>query len=86
MSQDHQVVPSLLDTTDCVLMSDSVDCRKPETYQEESLSCAEAPEWRLASKQQGDALFQRHVTRVVLDRSSRKFTRLIDFFPLPKGL
>ena len=41
------VVPSLLDTTNYVLLSDSVDYREPKTYQE-SLSCAEAPKWRRA--------------------------------------
>ena len=34
------VIPSLLDTIDCILMSDSVDYGEPETHQE-SLFCAE---------------------------------------------
>ena len=58
---DMSVEPSLLDTTDCVLMSDSVDYWEPETYQE-SLLCAEPPEWRRAKR---DALFERQVMRVV---------------------
>ena len=61
---DMSVVPQLLDTTDYVLMSDSVDYREPETYQE-SLQCAEAPEWRRARKRECDALFERQVMRVV---------------------
>ena len=63
---DKSVVPSLLDTTACVLMSDSVDySREPETYQE-SLLCAEAPEWRRARKRKRDTqLPERQMMRVV---------------------
>ena len=49
----------LLDTTNYVLMSDSVDYRGLEVDQE-SLLCAEAPEWG-----QSDALFERQSMRVV---------------------
>ena len=58
------VVPSLLDTTDCVLMSNSVDYREPETYQK-SLLYAETPEWRCARKREHDAVIERQVMRVV---------------------
>ena len=54
---DISVVPSLLDTTDYVLMLNSIDYWKPKTYQW-SLLCAEAPEWRRACKLERDALLQ----------------------------
>ena len=61
---DMRVEPSLLNTTDCALMSDSVDYREPENSQE-SLLCAKAPKWRRARKRERDALFERNVMRVV---------------------
>ena len=61
---DMGVVPLLLDSTDYVLMSDSLHYWKPETHQE-SLLCAEAPTWRRVCKRERDALFEPQVMRVV---------------------
>ena len=57
---EKSVVPSLLDAPNYVLMSIALTIdREPETYQE-SLPCAEAPEWRRARKRKCDALLERH--------------------------
>ena len=61
---DMSAVLSLLDTTDSVLMSESVDYGEMETYQE-SLLCAEAPEWKRARKRERDSLFEPQVMLVV---------------------
>ena len=61
---DSGHIPSLLQEADCVLMSDSVQYREPESYQE-SLRCEEASEWRTARKLERRALIERGVMRVV---------------------
>ena len=57
-------IPSLLQEADCVVMSDSVQYRKPESYQG-SLRCLEAAEWRTARKLERRALIERGVIRLV---------------------
>ena len=61
---DSGHIPSLLQEADCVFMSDSVQYREPESYQE-LLRCAEAAEWRTARKLERRALIERGVMRVV---------------------
>ena len=56
---------NMLNMTDYLLLSNSVDYRKPETYQQKSLLCAEAPKWRLARKRELHALFERPVVWAV---------------------
>ena len=55
---------TLRDTTDNVLISDSIDYREMKTYQE-SFLCAEAPEWRHVRGRKRNALLERLVMRVV---------------------
>ena len=62
---DSGHIPSLLQEADCVYMSDSVQYREPESYQE-SLHCKEAAEWRTARKLEKRALIiERGVMRVM---------------------